>query len=512
MLMGGKTKKIIFSILIMGGFAAGFIFLQSANVSIADADTDGIKCEFHGIDADLCSRCNPELIPEFRAKGDWCEGHNMAESQCDLCGFGETHGIENEHAGHDHSGADIHDETKEMPTLELNDNHNELEIHRAEHEDTDHASAFSAFFPDNIEHCATDEAIIQLASIKTAERAGLTIRPAMAGESSPFLEAPAEVVFDENATTVLSTTIPSLVRKWLVEPGQKLAGGAPLAQLSSPEIPEMKAFYLEAHASFMLARKQHDRQMDLHKRELISDSEFEDSETKYALAEARLIGQKGMLKSAGMSDDDIQDIIKNKRVDQTLHIHAPSDGVVIERLAIPGQLMEEGMPLAIMGDPDALWIEAQISEDKVKYLSVGDRIEFSSDGGSHKKCTGRIIWISRFLDRGTRTLTVRAEIESASDILHSGEFGRIIIEPSNETTSVIVPKDAVQWEGCCNVVFVKETIDRFHPRKVRIEPADNGYYRILDGLLAGEEIVIDGSYLLKTELRKGSLGAGCSGH
>jgi len=93
-----------------------------------------------------------------------------------------------------------------------------------------------------------------------------------------------------------------------------------------------------------------------------------------------------------------------------------------------------------------------------------------------------------------------------------GEFGRARIRAGTEIPAVLIPRDAVQWEGCCNVVFVQETADRFRPRKVRVEPADNHHYRVTSGLQPGERVVVQGSFLLKTELKKGSLGVGCAGH
>jgi cobalt-zinc-cadmium efflux system membrane fusion protein len=139
-------------------------------------------------------------------------------------------------------------------------------------------------------------------------------------------------------------------------------------------------------------------------------------------------------------------------------------------------------------------------------------MEFAADGNGFKKCSGEIIWIARFLDEETRTVTVRARVKNKSAMIHAGEFGRVSIKNNNSDAAVIIPRDAVQWEGCCNVVFVKETPDRFRPRKVKIEPGSNGYYNVSEGLGPGEEIVVNGSYLLKTELRKGSIGAGCAGH
>ena len=75
----------------------------------------------------------------------------------------------------------------------------------------------------------------------------------------------------------------------------------------------------------------------------------------------------------------------------------------------------------------------------------------------------------------------------------------------------MVHKDAVQWEGCCNVVFVKESASRFRPRKVQITDGPGSYYQVTQGLFQGEEIVVNGSFLLKTELKKTSIGAGCCG-
>ena len=72
-----------------------------------------------------------------------------------------------------------------------------------------------------------------------------------------------------------------------------------------------------------------------------------------------------------------------------------------------------------------------------------------------------------------------------------------------------MPVDAVQWEGCCNVVFVKQSETLYEPRKVLLGVNTGTAYEVLDGLTGGEEVVTQGSFLLKTELLKGSIGAGC---
>ena len=102
-----------------------------------------------------------------------------------------------------------------------------------------------------------------------------------------------------------------------------------------------------------------------------------------------------------------------------------------------------------------------------------------------------------------------AEVVDPDHNLQAGEFGRVAIVDRNPGLVTLVPKDAVQWEGCCNVVFVKEADDRFRPRKVEVRDGEGPYYQVTGGLEPGEEVVVNGAFLLKTELKKTSIGAGC---
>ena len=42
-------------------------------------------CGEHAVPESQCTRCNPDLIPAFKATGDWCEEHGLPESQCLKC-------------------------------------------------------------------------------------------------------------------------------------------------------------------------------------------------------------------------------------------------------------------------------------------------------------------------------------------------------------------------------------------------------------------------------------------
>ncbi len=64
--------------------AGGVVGCESKSESPTQASAVAGKCE-HGVQKELCTRCNPKLEAVFRQKGDWCEEHTRAESQCVIC-------------------------------------------------------------------------------------------------------------------------------------------------------------------------------------------------------------------------------------------------------------------------------------------------------------------------------------------------------------------------------------------------------------------------------------------
>ncbi len=433
-------------------------------------------CAEHRVPESGCTKCHPALIEAFKAKNDWCAEHGLPESHCRLC------------------NPNLVFPQEPSPTSSI-------------HLDMD--SEISVFFPKNKTACATDGAIIQFASAKTAERAGLTIEPAIPADAAPAVEAPAEVIFDETRTTAITSTVPILVIRWLASPGQPVKKGEVIAEVESPEMANLKADYLENLSNFLVRGKERKRNEELRQQDIVSVAEFEASLAAEQAARAQLTRSEGLLGTAGLSPEELQTVESGQSVSTRFALKAPGRGMLVKRQAVLGELLPAGTPLALISDPNSMWVEARMREQDLKRIRVGQRVEFSTDVHGQDRHVGRVIWAAQFLDPVTRSATVRVKMQPAEKTLHPGEFGRALIYTQGGKSGVLVPIDAVQWEGCCNVVFVEEAQDRYRPRKVQIEPADPEHYRVTAGLKPGEPVVVKGSYLLKTELKKGSIGAGC---
>lgn len=439
-------------------------------------------CAGHRVPESLCTKCNPSLIPTFKTAGDWCGEHDLPESQCRLCNPGLTFLQEPE--GNALSGVETPVDESYRPTV---------------------------FFPKNGTGCATADAIIQFASAETAERTGLTLVPAVEIKQSVSAEAPAEVLFDETRSYAITTTVPALVVRWLAEPGQHVSAGQALAELESPEMPRLKADYLEASAEAQLKGQEFGRADSLNRKGLISAAEYQQIESALSTTQARLSSARGLLQACGLTGDDLTLIASGRSLTPRWFLRAATSGTFLERRTTLGELLPAGSRFGLVGNPNSLWIEAHVRESDLSLFRTGQTVEFTSDGEALEKVSGRVIWVAQYVDPLTRSATVRAEIANSALDLRAHQFGRIALSIPPVGSTVAVPRDAVQWEGCCNVVFIREAPAKFRPHKVTISRGDRGYYNVSSGIQAGDMVVVKGSYLLKTELKKGSLGVGCCG-
>ena len=115
-------------------------------------------------------------------------------------------------------------------------------------------------------------------------------------------------------------------------------------------------------------------------------------------------------------------------------------------------------------------------------------------------------------------LEVRAELPNPDGLLRNEIFGAGVVVLREEPEAVVVPNEAVHWEGCCHVVFVRnkhyfespESPKVFHVRPVRVGVKNDGSTEIIAGVLPGEVVVTTGSDVLRAQLLKNSLGEGCT--
>ena len=190
-------------------------------------------------------------------------------------------------------------------------------------------------------------------------------------------------------------------------------------------------------------------------------------------------------------------------------LHSAATGRIVEQRAVVGEVVEQRDALYTVADLSTMWVMMDLRERDLKLVRVGLPVLFTVDGLPGHAFDGIVSWISNTVDDRTRTVKVRANVPNERGLLRANMFGlaRIIVHDNDEVVSI--PREAVQTDGCCQLVFVKQDETLFEPRKVSLGASANGHVEILAGLVPGESVVTVGSFLMKTEILKSNIGAGC---
>ena len=117
--------------------------------------------------------------------------------------------------------------------------------------------------------------------------------------------------------------------------------------------------------------------------------------------------------------------------------------------------------------------------------------------------------VAASVDERTRTVRVRVDVPNPDGSLKAGLFVRARIETGGSTGAVVLPREALQHAQGHALVFVRTGEGVYEPKGVDYRPAQDNQVAILKGLPAGAEVVTTGAFLLKTEILKDSIGAGC---
>ena len=310
-------------------------------------------------------------------------------------------------------------------------------------------------------------------------------------------------------------------------------------KLAEVRIGDAKSRLLQAHSALELARLTLKREQTLLDRKITRERDFEAARSNLASADAdfhatheavafdserdRLAAMRTLkvakieldavvreLHILGLSDSQLAAIGGESGVALSRYEwRSPVAGRIVERRAVVGEFVEQRDALYTVVDLSTMWVMMDLRERDLALVRVGLPVLFTVDGLPGHAFDGTVSWISSTVDDRTRTVKVRANLPNESGLLRENMFGlaRIIVHENDEVVSV--PSEAVQTDGCCQLVFVKQDETLFAPRKVSLGASANGYVEILAGLALGESVVTVGSFLMKTEILKSNIGAGC---
>lgn len=309
-----------------------------------------------------------------------------------------------------------------------------------------------------------DPATIQMMNIQTTEIARGPLRRT--------IRTVGTIDYNETALADVTTKFKGWIEKLDVDAtGELVHQGEPLFEIYSPELYSAEAEYLA-----------------------VLDSTNDPGTA--ALREAAL----EKLKFFDISDAQIAALAKAREPRKTLEILAPADGFVIEKNVVQGQMVDAGMTLYRLADLGIVWVYAQVYEQDLPYVQLGQEATVRLSSLPDREFRGRVTYIYPNVDEKTRTARVRLEFENPGYFLKPGMFVSAQITSELEPSALLVPDSAVLRSGEKNTVFVALPGGKFDPRTVVLGlEAEQDQYEVISGLQEGDHVVTSGQFMLDSE-------------
>jgi len=160
-------------------------------------------------------------------------------------------------------------------------------------------------------------------------------------------------------------------------------------------------------------------------------------------------------------------------------------------------------------DTAKLWAEIDVPEAHVPHVRAGQRVVLAVNGLPGREFHGVLQFVSPSIDPATRTVKARASFSNRDGALRANMFAKARIIGDANPSAILVPKAAIQDAKGVQLVFVQLAPDAYEARRVRATPANDHMVAVTADIRPGDRVVTTGSFLLKTETLKESIGAGC---
>ncbi len=475
----------------------GLLIVLSLSACNKAKEDYGLYCKEHGVPEKFCTLCHAEL----KGKLMLCTEHgNIPEDICTLC----------------------HKEVKEKYDIEVCPDHGLpkhfcIECEKAGKGEKSASGnlindgwceAFGARTPDGkLEYCKLLP-LVRLASADLSKDVGLETAPVGEVEFTPELTAYAEVAYDGNRHAEIASRVSGVLKEVRLDAGAKVKAGAVLAVVDSAEVSAAKADFLAAREAFSLAEANSQRVEKLVGAGAVASKERPASQAAVNQARANLRAAEQRLQNLRFDEEARAEIARANDTGPFVSITSPIDGTIVAREAIPGVSVEPGRNLFTIADTSKLWLSINVPESDIERVQRGQNVSFITN--SDATYSGEITWVGAEVDEKTRTAKVRAELTNPEGKLRAHQVGRALIKLGDSHKALTIPKKAVQRYENVDLVFLPEGPGAYRPQRIKTKPlTGNDEIEVSWGLNPKQEVVVAGAFLLKTEIMKGSIGAGC---
>jgi cobalt-zinc-cadmium efflux system membrane fusion protein len=329
------------------------------------------------------------------------------------------------------------------------------------------------------------------------QMAALTVQ-AVGAEQPTFVPLTGRLVWDEDVTVRVFTPFAGIVRKLLVDVGQPVTKGTPLAEIQSGDYAQARADARKADSEFRRAERSLTRLRDLYEHGAAPRKDLEAAEADYADAQAEKDRAETRLAIYGGS---------MSATNNCFLLPSPLDGILVERNVTSGQEVRPDQmlanvpqftaPLFTVTDPKRLWVWLDVTEMHLPLVRQAQELTIHSKAFPGQVFKGRLDFVGGSLDPTTRTVRAQGTVENTSNLLKAELYVTVEV-PDAVATSLQVPSKAVFLRDNQYYVFLETGVGQYQRHPVQLGSEREGKVAILNGLKEGQRLVTEGCLLLQS--------------
>ena len=372
---------------------------------------------------------------------------------------------------------------------------------------------------------------------------------------SGFIKVNGEVMINPDYESKVGSIIPGRIRKIYVKEGSFVKAGQTLAIIENPDLINVQVEYINAKNEYEYSKKEYERQLKLNSDNIGSRKTLNLLETNYkkSLADYKTLEEK--LTSYKISKNRFNNIYEDTvaNLQRYYTISAPISGTIVERNVTIGQYVEASSDMFHIVNTSTVFVDLDVFEKDLPYVSAGQKVSLDVNVNPYEVYEGTVMFVNKVFDDAKRTVKVRVALNNKREKLLPNMFvsARIYI---NQESVLAVPVSAIETEGESKYIFIKtnelkeiksqsehsedehsedehskdehsedehsedehskdkKTAERktgivFKKVMVNTGISDNRFIQIfpIDDLNDGVQVVISGTFYLKSELKKGEL-------
>lgn len=316
---------------------------------------------------------------------------------------------------------------------------------------------------------------------RMVQNLGVRVAPVQRSDFSQDIRTVGTVKIDERRIETLNPRTSGWVEELRVKAvGDPVRKGQVLARIYSPEL-------LSAQEEYLIARR------GLRQLGQAGDAQL------MATSRALLDASRERLRLLGMTPAQISELARRGETQRRTPLLAPANGIITELGAREGGYITPDTRVMGIADLSTVWVDVDLYANQLPFVDEGDPVRLTVESLPQRQWQGRIDYLYPTLDTESRTVRARVVVPNPNGALRPGMYATAQIQAGKRENVLVVPREAVIRSGEHSRVIVALGGGHFLPTEVRLGAESGDQVQILEGLKAGQQVVVSGQFLLDSE-------------